>query len=430
VILRAAVIWAALAALAPRGAAAGGPGAAGEPGAAGSERGLALRAVKALCVPAEGPQVIDDALVLVKDGRIEAVGRARALEVPDGYEVLDFGELWLTPGLVDLHVHTAGALGDLNDMVYLTNPGLRASTTVTPRNPAIARSLAGGVTSMLLVPGSGTNMGGQAVLVKNGLAHYEESEIRNPGALKLAQAGNPERYLFQVGRSFMNWNTRNTFLRGLAYARKWARFEKEGGEEPEVDLQFEVFRDLLAKRTQVAVHTQIYQVVMMTVLMVKREMGLDVYIDHGTFDGWRAAPLAQEFGVPAILGPRNISRHYSGFIDTDGQIQGVAAKYQEGGLEMIGFNTDAPVIPGEDLSVQAAMGVRYGFELDHLETVRGLTIIPALTAGIADRVGSLEPGKDADILVVTGDPADPRTSVEIVFVEGRRVYDAAHKRIY
>jgi len=404
------------------------PCAAQEPGAAGSERGLALRAAKALCVPAEGPQVVDGALVLVRDGRIEAVGSASALEVPEGYEVLDLGELWLAPGLIDLHNHVAGGLGDLNDMVYLTNPGLRASATITPGNEYVRRGIAGGVTSVLLIPGSGTNMGGQGVLVKLAFDTYEANEIRNPGSLKLAQAGNPERYLFGVGRSFMNWNTRNTFVRGIAYAKRWERFEQEGGEKPEVDLQLEVFRSLFKKETQVSVHTQIYQVVMMTVLMVKRELGLDVYIDHGTFDGWRAAPLAQESGVPAILGPRNISRHYSSFVDTDGQIQGVAAKYQEQGHRMIGFNTDAPVIPGEEFSLQAAMGARYGLDCSGMEQVRGLTIVPALAAGLAHRIGSLEPGKDADILVVTGDPADPRMSVEMVFVEGRRVYDAARAR--
>lgn len=94
-------------------------------------------------------------------------------------------------------------------------------------------------------------------------------------------------------------------------------------------------------------------------------------------------------------------------------------------MEMIGFNTDAPVLPQEELQLQAGMGARYGFKYDKLQTVRGLTIVPAVTAGIDHRVGSIEPGKDADLLIVTGDPADPRTSVEGVYTNGEKVYDPA-----
>jgi len=286
------------------------------------------------------------------------------------------------------------------------------------------------VTSILYIPGSGTNVGGQGVLLKTYRKRYEQMEIRNPGSLKLAQAGNPERWVMGVRRAFMNWNTRNTFRRGVAYAKRWEAYRAKGGEEPDVDLQFEVFRDLYEGRTQISTHTQIYQVVSMTIRMVKREFGLPVYIDHGTFDGWKAAGQAEEAGVPAILGPRVISRTYPGFIDTDGQIQGVAAKYQEMGHTMIGFNTDSPVIPQEEFFLQSSMGVRYGFDTTNLEHLRGLTIIPAKTSGIDHRVGSIEVGKDADILVVTGDPSDPRSHVETTFIEGERVYDASEDRVW
>jgi imidazolonepropionase-like amidohydrolase len=401
---------------------------AGEPGAP----GLALVACKILTAEPTGPGFLDNGVLLVKDGRIEAVGKQSDVEIPADYEVLDVGKNWLAPGLIDLHCHVAGPnlfqLNDINDMVYLTNPGIRVSAAVIPGNPALRDGIAGGVTSVLYIPGSGTNMGGQGVLLKTGFERYEEMEIRNPGSLKLAQAGNPERWGFGVQRSFMNWNTRNTFKRGLAYAKRWKAYEQHGGEKPKKDLQFEIFRALYERKAQVSTHTQIYQVVLMTITMVRMELGLDVFIDHGTFDGWRAAALAQEKGVPAIIGPRVIQRHYDFFNDTDGQIRGVAAKYQEEGHRMIGFNTDSPVIPQETLSLQAAVGVRYGLDTTNMEQLRGLTIVPAMTAGIADRVGSLEPGKDADVIVVTGEPTDPRSAVELVFIEGRRVYEAQERK--
>ena len=261
-------------------------------------------------------------------------------------------------------------------------------------------------------------------------------EIRNPGSLKLAQAGNPESYLSGVGRSFMNWNTRNTIERGIAYAKRWEAFSNGEGPKPKVDPMWEVFRDLYSKQTQLSAHTQIYQVVLRTVQMIKEDLGLDVYIDHGSFDGWRAAPFAARAGVPAILGPRQISASINieyrpgMFIvnDNDGAILGMAAKYQEGGCTLIGFNTDAPVIGQEALPLQASMGVRYGFKNDNVEHVRGLTIVPAFAAGIHDRLGSLEPGKDADFIVTSGDPTDPRTHVHLTYQDGERVYDAEVER--
>jgi len=336
-------------------------------------KGLAIRAGKALIVPPEGKQVINDAIILVKGGKIERVGPAATTEIPEGYAVEDARDSWVMPGMIDLHCHTASTnffVNDLNDMVYLANPGLRASTSIVPANRNLRQQVAGGLTSVLYIPGSGTNMGGQGVLLKTGLDEYERMEIRNPGSLKLAQAGNPERWTITVSRSLMNWNTRNTFRRGLNYAKRWVAHEEGKGPKPERNPQWDVFRDLLSGATQVSTHTQIYQVVLMTITMVRQELGLDVYIDHGSFDGWRTGALAQAAGVPAILGPRAISPHIfveyrpGMFIanDNDGAVFGMAAKYQEQGHTMIGFNTDSPVIPGEELPLQAGMAVRYGLD--------------------------------------------------------------------
>jgi dihydroorotase-like cyclic amidohydrolase len=415
------------------------PGTPGEPP-------LAIVAAKALtCAQDLGEtQVIDGALVLVVDGEIAWIGPAEEADLPEGTVVRDVGERWLMPGMIDLHSHIAGT-PDWGTHVYLTNPGCRVSSCVVPDYPALRRGIAGGVTTVLFIPGSATNMGGQGVLLKTGFPHYEDMLIRDPGSLKLAQAGNPESWVMGVSRSFMNWNTRNTFRRGLAYAAAWELHGRGEGPAPEKNIQWEVFRDLFAKRTQVSTHTQLYQVVMTTVTMLKGEFGLDAYIDHGTFDGWRAAGLAAEAGIPAILGPRQAAYSvdfmmrglapYRFKMDSDGRIDGVAAKYQEGGHREIGFNTDAidlnllpefmrpGIVTTEELSLQAAMGVRYGMGNDLMEAVRGITIVPAKAAGLAHRVGSLELGKDADLLVITGDPADPRTSVEAVFLEGERVYD-------
>jgi imidazolonepropionase-like amidohydrolase len=396
------------------------------PGERGAPSGVAHLARKIAVVGADGRDVVNDGVVLVRDGKIEAVGPRSALAIPAGYQTIDHGERWITPGLVDLHCHIAGQsflINDINDMVYLTNPELRASAAVAPQNPNLKRAIAGGVTTVLFIPGSGTNMGGQGVLLKTGLPLYEEMRVRDPGSLKLAQAGNPERWSILVGRSFMNWNTRNTFARGLGHAQ--ARQGKSADELRQMrDIHWDVFPWLLDKRTQVSTHTQIFQVVLTTLTMVRQHFGVDVYIDHGEWFGSKLAAMAQELGVNAIVGPREIDRFTPGLsIDTDGQIQGIAAGYQKAGHQNVGFNTDSPVIPQEELQCQAAVATRYGFDASNMDALRGLTIVPAKTAGLGDRVGSIAPGKDADLLVCDGDPVDPRTTVEAVFIEGRRVYD-------
>ena len=227
----------------------------------------------------------------------------------------------------------------------------------------------------------------------------------------------------------MNYNTRSVFRKGRAYARAWERHEAGEGPRPERNLMLDIFRDLYAGRTQVSTHTQIYQVVLTTLTMARREFGLPVYIDHGTFDGHRAADLAEELDVPAILGPRQVSASYPGFIDTDGKVLGVAAKYQEAGHTQVGFNTDTVGRGMEqgELFLQAAMGCRYGFQDDRMQGMRGVTIVPARASGLDDRLGSLEVGKDADIVVTSGNPLDPRESVELVFALGRKIYDPSEE---
>ena len=390
---------------------------------------LAILTAKVLTCADEGAAYVDNAVVLVENGLIQAVAPASELEVPEGYEVIDIGAGWLMPGMIDLHCHVAGMslfqTNDLNDGVYLANPGLRASASVRPGIDTLRVAVAGGVTSVLYIPGSATNIGGQGVLLKTAPLEYEAMEIRNPGSMKLAQAGNPERFLFGVGRAFMNWNTRHTVTRGMAYARNREAGVGEGAAQ-HPNPQWDVFRALNEERTQISAHTQVYQVVLMTITMMKRDLGLDVYIDHGSIGGWRAGAIAEEYEVPAIVGPRSIDTTSAGFQRATAArlpgIRGLAAGYQSLGHTNIGFNTDSPVMPQEELQLQSALAVRYGFVDDKLQAVRGLTIVPAKAAGIDHLVGSIEVGKHADLLWIDGHPADPRSAVRSVWIEGNRVY--------
>ncbi len=383
--------------------------------------GTAYRVGKVITMDASNT-VINNALVLVKNGKFDYIGTEKSKAIPKNYRTVEAKDKWLVPGLVDAHNHTAGSLMDLNDMVYLTNPGLRTLETVVPNNRRIVEARAGGVTSVLLIPGSGTNMSGFGTIAKTGGSTIEEVVQRSPGSLKIAQAGNPEWYWFGVGRSYMNYNTRQTLLKAKAYHESWEAFEQgTTTDEPTYDPIYDEFRGLFRHEFPVSVHTQIYQVVMTTVNMLSKKLGLRTVLDHCTFDGFKTAPLVIEEDLYTINGPRQFW-----FDRSQRKMHGNAARWWQGGVHKLGINTDAPVIPQRELFYQAAMACWYGWK--PYEALRGVTKIPAEALMIDKNVGSIEVGKDADFGIWTGDPIDPRSSCEITVINGKVIYDAKVKR--
>ncbi|MSR74601.1 MAG: hypothetical protein EXS14_03905 [Planctomycetes bacterium] len=369
--------------------------------------------------PMNGP-AIDAGIVLVKDGKIEAVGAAGVLAVPAGYRVIDASGHRVIPGFIDLHNHTGAS--DLHDIVYQVNPELRVLDNIEMNSAEMRIACAGGVTTLLSIPGSGTNMGGFGVIIKTFGDKPDEVVVRFPGALKIAQAGNPERGNGDLGsgRMGMNWMIRNVLLEGKAYHDAWTAFEAGKGEAPAKDARYEYLRGLFRGEYPCAVHTQIFQVVQSTLRMLARDLKLKIVIDHGEFDGFINAPLAVELGVPAACGPRIFW-----LSPNDGHFYGLAASWYWLGVssDRIGVNTDSPVVPQEELPFQAAMAIRHG--LPEGVALKGLTINAAKMLQIDKRVGSLEAGKDADIVLWSGDPFDPRSKVRITMVNGKVAYDAA-----
>ncbi len=361
--------------------------------------------------------------ILVKDGKIEAVGPRAKVKVPPGYTEIDHGDQFAMPGLVEAHSHVGGS-GDLNEMVYQTNPELRVLDQIIPHNDSLKVAVAGGVTTICFIPGSGTNMGGFGALMKTGPGTVDEVLVRFPGVLKIAQAGNPERATgeFGSGRMGMNWVIREQLRLGQGYVKDWDDYEAGRRKtKPRTDLRLEYFKPLFHRQIPILVHTQGYQVVQSTLRILHDEMKLKVIIGHGTFDSYKLADEMKKRGIPVMAGPRGF-RYDPG----DGQIKGIVAEYHKRGIPSLGVNTDAPVIPQEELFFQATMAVRYGWTEE--QAIRGLTIEPAKALMIADRVGSLEPGKDADVVVCTGSIVDPRSHVTQVLINGKVAYDTKKDR--
>jgi imidazolonepropionase-like amidohydrolase len=356
--------------------------------------------------------------ILVSNGKIEAVGKTSELKVPEGYEEISHLDAFAMPGLVEAHAHVGGS-GDLNEMVYQTNPELRNWDQIIPHNEQLKVAIAGGVTTICYIPGSGTNMGGWGTLMKTGPGKLSDVIIKAPGVLKIAQSGNPERQGGEVGsgRMGMNYVIRQQLMEGRLYVQQWDDFEAGRIDvKPEVNLRLEYFKPLFHHEIPVVVHTQAYQVVQSSLRILHDEMNLKIVIDHGTFDSYKISDEIIKRGIPVMAGPRGFR-----YEPEDGQIKGIVAEYAKRGVTWLGVNTDSPVIPQEELFFQAAMAVRYGWNEE--DAVRGITIEAAQALMIDDRVGSLEPGKDADILVTTGSIIDPRNYVKQVFIDGKSVYD-------
>jgi len=309
-------------------------------------------------------------------------------------------------------------------MVYQTNPELRVLDVIKPHNERLKVAVAGGVTTVCFIPGSGTNMGGWGALMKTGPGTVEEVVVRSPGVLKIAQAGNPERQGGEVGsgRMGMNHVIREQLRVGQGYVKDWDDWEAgRRATKPTRNLRLEYFKPLFHREIPILVHTQGYQVIQSTLRILHDEFNLKVIIGHACFDSYRLAEETKKRGVPVMSGPR-IFRY-----DTEtGQIRGIVAEYAKRGVTFLGVNTDAPVVPQEELFFQATMAVRFGWTEE--QALRGLTIEPAKALMIDKRVGSLEVGKDADVLITTGPIIDPRAYVTCVLIDGRVVYDTKKDR--
>lgn len=388
---------------------------------------IAIRAGKILTSSEKGPEVIDGGVLLVRDGKIEKVGSEADVAIPEGATVVDARDRWAMPGFIDLHCHIGGSMRDINDMVHPTNPELSTRPTIDPDNENLRMAVAGGVTTVNYIPGSGTNLGGFGTLMHTaGGKTIDSLIVRFPGSMKVAQAWNPERHGGDLGASRMGmwWSLRKLLDRARDYNDAWTAYEKGLNKiRPEKREDVELMRGLFQRKYPVIIHTADPRDVMGTVRMFHDEYGLPCIISHGEFGGYKVAAELAKRDLPANIGPRIFDFRNP---PDEGKVLGIPAKYVEAGVKRLSLNTDSPVVPQEDLVFQGTMAVRYG--LDPRAAIRAVTIEPAKAILIDDRLGSLDAGKDADIILTTGDPLDPRNHVTWVMIGGKVVYDTSTER--
>jgi imidazolonepropionase-like amidohydrolase len=327
------------------------------------------------------------------------------------------------PGIVEAHTHIAVEGWGFNDMVTPINPELALAESVNSEDLSIKGALAGGVTTIHTMPGSGTNLGGFTVIIKLDSSNPEKMILRELGAMKATQAFNPERRGGDLGltRMGMSWSLRQMLKRAKEYTDAWEAYDQGRCEEkPEYKPELEKMRKVFRGEIPTIVHTYQGWGVMQTIRMFNDENNLKVIATHTAGGGYKiGTEAAKREGVSINIGPRVLDFGWSE--DHDNRFHGMGSEYHKAGVRNLSINTDAVSLGGqEELALQASMSARLG--LDDEIALKAITINPACALGIEDRVGSLEAGKDADIVIKEGSLLDVTTPVDLVLINGKIIY--------
>jgi imidazolonepropionase-like amidohydrolase len=404
----------------------------------GDEPTVVFRGARVLPVSGDA---IADADLLVRGGKIVAVGRRGEVDLPQGAEVHNLAGKVVIPGLVDSHSHIGiypkpaiEAHSDGNEMTGPVQSGIRALDAIWPADPGIRMALAGGVTTANIMPGSGNAIGGQTLYVKlreGPLAAMMVTPGVPQGGLKMANGENPKRAYGSKSqapgtRMRLAALQREQFLKARDYRRKWEAFRqarKNGGDaskaqaEPDRDLALEPLVEVLERKRTVHFHTHRADDIM-TVLRLADEFGFEVVVQHGT-EAYKVAGELARRKVPVSL---TIPDSPGGKPEVDDLIEQNAAILEKAGVP-IAVNTDDFITESRFLLRTASLAVRGG--LSETAALRALTLNPARMLHLDDRLGTLEPGKDADFVVLSGPPFSVYTQVLQTYVDGRKRYDRA-----
>jgi imidazolonepropionase-like amidohydrolase len=375
-------------------------------------------------VPVDGDP-IEGGTVLITDGQIAAVGPDAEVDVPDDAEIVDASGTWVLPGFVESHGHVGvseegdGWAGkDVNEMTDPNGARLRALDGINPDDEGFRDALAGGVTTVVVKPGSGNPIGGQTVAVKSWGRTVDDMLVREPVSVKSALGENPKRVYGEKDklpstRLGVAAVIRDAFVRAQDYreAREWAIRD---GKPFERDLGAEVLVRVLDGEVPWCQHTHRADDIA-TAIRLAEEFGYQLIVNHGT-EGHLLADTLADKEIPVIIGPLIVGRSKVEVRRRHMRNPGILAR---AGVR-IALTTDHPVVPIDYLVHQATFAVKEG--LDTETALRSITLNPARIMGLDDRVGALRAGLDADLVLWSGDPLDVMSRAVRVFVEGREVY--------
>ncbi|MCT1997825.1 amidohydrolase [Brachybacterium muris] len=364
--------------------------------------------------PVTGPAF--DGTVVVQDGTIAALGAD--IEIPDGAEVVDADGAWLLPGFIDAHVHLGvheegegWAGNDTNEMTDPVMAAVRAIDAINPVEVGFDDAIAGGVTAVNVNPGSGNPIGGLAVAIRTHGRVVDEMVLREPSGLKAALGENPKRiYGERSATPSTRLGVALTIRKAFAKARDWAAKDPA---ERESDLVSEALSRVLEREIPWRQHAHRADDIA-TALRIAEEFGYELVLDHGT-ESYLIADRIAAAGVPVLYGPLIVSRSKVEVRHRTTRAPGILAR---AGVK-VSIITDHPVVPIDFLVHQAALAVKDG--MDPADALRAITLNPAEVLGLGDRLGSIDVGKDADLVLWDGDPLDLRHRTLRVWQAGREV---------
>lgn len=373
--------------------------------------------------PIVGEDIPNGCVLIGDDGKIIAVGEN--LTADQNTQVINAQGRLVTPGCVDAHCHigldneACGWEGrDYNEIVDPITPQMRAIDSIYPLDESFENALQGGVTSACTGPGSANVVGGTFAAIKLSGKCVDRMVIKNPVAMKCAFGENPKRCYGQMGKKApMTRMGTAALLRELLFKTQRYLADKESGKNPPFDMKLEAMIPVIKGEIPLKAHAHRSDDIL-TSIRIAKEFQIKITLDHCTDGAVIADVLAQE-GLPAFIGPSLGSKTKT---ELKSKSFTTPAALHQAGVP-ISIITDAPVIPLQYLTMCAGLAVNGGLDME--EAWRAITINPARATGIADRVGSLEPGKDGDLVIWT---ADPLTSIGgkayITIVDGKVVYHA------
>lgn len=367
----------------------------------------------------------DGGEMVIEHGKVTAVSRAPGTCSPAGAEVVDATGKHITPGFIDCHCHVGiipeeldWEYGDVNETTNVVTAHVRALDGIDFGEPGFRDALSGGVTAVIIHPGSANVIGGLDIAVKTAGGSPEERIVRSPAGVKMAWSAHGKSGKFKSSGPLPYPTTR---MGVAAILRQMLQETRDYLDKPEAErgkveagkrLAYEALGLVLRREAPARIHSMT-PVDIMAIFRLQDEFGFDFTVDHGDEAHLVAAELARR-KVPVNYGPFVGDRR--GFFER--ACPAAARLLAEAGVTVT-LQTDHPVIPLRDLRLQAALLVRYG--LDPVRALEMITVNPARVMGAADRLGTLEPGKDADFTIWDGPPLSVRSRAERVYVNGGRV---------
>ncbi|MTI67750.1 MAG: amidohydrolase [Firmicutes bacterium] len=368
-------------------------------------------------------EVIEKGSILIEDGKIKEIGKD--IVAPLDVEIIDAEGKLVMPGFIDAHCHLGlfedgiGFEGDdVNEMVDPVTPQVRAIDGINPFDRTFKEAYEGGVTLAATGPGSANVIGGQFAAIKTYGKRIDDMIVKEPLAMKIAFGENPKRVYHEQKKSPMTRMATAAVLRENLYKAKDYVKKQESDDKskkPEFDLKMEALAKVIRREIPLKAHAHRADDIL-TAIRIAKEFEVDITLDHCT-EGHLIKNYLKEEGKSVIVGPSLSHRSKFELKNLTFETPGVLNK--EG--VKVAIMTDSPVIPLQYLSLCAGLAVKAG--MDKMDALKAITINAAEILGISERVGSIEVGKDADIVIFDGNPlsnVDHKTYATII--DGNIVY--------